>query len=577
MQLINNNLKTLYSFLKKKKTDYYFVSTSDEFLNEYVPDYNMRLKWLTNFSGSNGYALVSEKKNFFFTDGRYLQQANKELPKNFKIFDLNKENLIKFFAGLKNKSVLVDTKCFSKNLIIEISKSLQQSNSKLIHDRKNLIDCIWLERPIEQKKKFFILEKKNCGEAFGEKLKKIRPVDNNILVVTSPESVCWLLNIRGYDLENTPLVFCRAIITKKEFEFYVNKKKIPKDFVLTYKNLKIHDISLFDQRLKRFKKKNVQVDNQLSYFFYKTLGGNKLFFKDDPCKILKSQKNKIEISQSKSAHLYDGIALVKFYYWLEENYKKNKITEFEASEKLEKFRKENTNFFSPSFPTISATGANGSIIHYKPNKNSSVLKHGELYLCDSGGQYYGGTTDITRTIYLGDKPPETLKLIYTKVLLGHLNISMLKFPAGTKGYQLDSIARFNLWNDGLDYNHGTGHGVGSFLGVHEGPQSISKNTNNVSLKPGMIISNEPGFYKNKSFGIRIENLVLVKKSLFNNYFEFETLSLFPYELKLISFNLLNSAQKDWLRQYHNKVYTKVSNLLDKKHSEWLKKKIQINN
>ena len=249
MQLINNNLKILYSSLKKKKADYYFVSTSDEFLNEYVPDYNMRLKWLTNFSGSNGYALVSEKKNFFFTDGRYLQQANKELPKNFKIFDLNKENLIKFFAGLKKKCVLADTKCFTKNLIIEISKSLQQSNSKLIHDRKNLIDCIWLERPIEQKKNFFILEKKNCGEDFGEKLKKIRPVDNNILVV-----------------------FCRAIITKKEFEFYVNKKKIPKDFVLTYKNLKIHDISLFDQRLKSFKKKNVQVDNQLSYFFYKTLG-----------------------------------------------------------------------------------------------------------------------------------------------------------------------------------------------------------------------------------------------------------------------------------------------------------------
>ena len=234
-------------------------------------------------------------------------------------------------------------------------------------------------------------------------------------------------------------------------------------------------------------------------------------------------------------------------------------------------------FFSLSFPTISATGANASIIHYKPNRKSSVLKKGDLYLCDSGGQYYGGTTDITRTIYLGDEPPEALKLIYTKVLLGHLNISMLKFPAGTRGYQLDSIARFNLWNDGLDYNHGTGHGVGSFLGVHEGPQSISKNATNVSLKPGMIISNEPGFYKNKSFGIRIENLVLVKKSSFNNYFEFETLSLFPYELKLISFNLLNSSQKDWIQQYHNQVYAKVSNLLDKKHSEWLKKKIEIKN
>ena len=575
MQLINNNLKTLYSFLKKKKSDYYFVSTSDEFLNEYVPDYNMRLKWLTNFSGSNGYALISEKKNFFFTDGRYLQQANKELPKNFKIFDLNKVNLIKFFAGLKDKSVLVDTKCFSKNLINEISKSLQKSNSKLIHDKKNLIDCIWLEKPIERAEKFFILKRKNCGESFQIKLKKIRPVDNKILVITSPESLCWLLNIRGYDLENTPLVFCRAIITKNKFEFFVNKKKIPKDFVSTYKNIKIHDISLFDKSLTKLNKKNIQVDNQLPYFFYQTLKGNKLFFKDDPCKILKSQKNKVEILQSKSAHLNDGVALVKFYYWLEENYKKMKITEFEAAEKLELFRKENNNYFSSSFPTISATGANGSIVHYKPNRKSSVLKKGELYLCDSGGQYYGGTTDITRTIYLGDKPPETLKLIYTNVLLGHLNLSMLKFPVGTKGYQLDSIARYNLWNHGLDYNHGTGHGVGSFLGVHEGPQSISKNPNNVSLKPGMIISNEPGFYKNKSFGIRIENLVLVKKSLFNNFFELETLSLFPYELKLINFNLLNSTQKDWIHKYHKQVYLKVSSLLDKKYSKWLKKKIEM--
>ena len=577
MQLINNNLKTLYSFLKKKKTDFYFISTSDEYLNEYVPDYNMRLKWLTNFSGSNGYALISAKKNFFFTDGRYLQQANKELPANFKIFDLNKVNLINFFSGLKNKKILTDTKCFSKNLILEISKSLQQSNSKLIHDRKNLIDCIWLEKPKEQIEKFFILEKKKCGESFDKKLRKIRPIDNKILIITSPESLCWLLNIRGYDLDNTPLVFCRAIITKKILEFYVNKKKIPKDFLSNYKNIKVYDISIFDQKLKRLSKKKIQVDNQLSYFFYKTLEGNKLFFKEDPCKILKSQKNKAEILQSKSAHLNDGIALVKFYYWLEKNYKEKNITELVAAEKLEEFRRENTNFFSPSFPTISATGANGSIIHYNPNRKSQVLKKGELYLCDSGGQYFGATTDITRTIFLGDKPPDKLKVIYTKVLLGHLNISMLKFPTGTKGYQLDSIARYNLWNDGLDYNHGTGHGVGSFLGVHEGPQSISKNPNNVPLKPGMIISNEPGFYKKKSFGIRIENLVLVKDSLFKDYLEFETLSMFPYETKLINSNLLNSDQKDWVSNYHNQIYSKLSNFLDKKHSDWLKKKIEINN
>jgi Xaa-Pro aminopeptidase len=277
--------------------------------------------------------------------------------------------------------------------------------------------------------------------------------------------------------------------------------------------------------------------------------------------------------------LYDGIALVKFFYWLEKNLDKN-ISEFEASKKLELFRRENKGFFSLSFPTISATGANGSIIHYKPKSKSTILKKSQLYLCDSGGQYMGATTDITRTIYLGDaQAPQKIKEIYTLVLLGHLNLSILKFPKGTKGFQIDSIARFELWKRGFDYNHGTGHGVGSFLGVHEGPQSISKSPINVALKPGMIISNEPGFYENKRYGIRIENLVLVKKSSLKNFYDFETLSLFPYEKHLINKNLLSVDQINWINNYHQLVFKKLSPYLEKEHKTWLlnkTEKISIN-
>ena len=332
----------------------------------------------------------------------------------------------------------------------------------------------------------------------------------------------------------------------------------------------VKDINLFDKDISKYSHEEVFVEREIPYFFFKTLSKkNKVKIVNDICNDLKAVKNTIEINNSRKAHLYDGIALVKFFYWLEKNLDKN-ISEFEASKKLELFRKENKGFFSLSFPTISATGANGSIIHYNPKSKSKILKKSQLYLCDSGGQYMGATTDITRTIYLGDaQAPQKIKDIYTLVLLGHLNLSILKFPKGTKGFQIDSIARFELWKRGFDYNHGTGHGVGSFLGVHEGPQSISKSPINVALKPGMIISNEPGFYENKKYGIRIENLVLVKKSSLKNFYDFETLSLFPYEKHLINKNLLNVDQLNWINNYHQLVFKKLSPYLDNEHKTWL--------
>ena len=575
MQSTNNKLNDLNFCLRKKKIDYLLISTSDEFLNEYVPDFNMRLKWLTNFSGSNGYALISGKENFFFTDGRYTLQAKKELHKSFEIFDLKEVNIIDFLREkLMKKKILVDTRCLTKDFVLQVLNTLKYSKNKIIHDKNGLVDSLWINRPKEKNRKFFILNKKYAGESFQEKLKKIKPKDNTVLVISAPESVCWLLNIRGYDLDNTPLVFSRLIISKNKVEIFINKQKIPDDFSKHYSNINIIDMDHFAARLKKIKNKKVQIDNQISYFYYKILSENELFIKDDPCKILKSKKNNIEVKCSRKVHIFDSISLIKFFHWLEKVRENKDISEFEASQKLENFKKECKEFFSLSFPIISATGPNASVIHYKPKKKSLILKDNDLFLCDSGGQYFGGTTDITRTIHLGKgKPKLSLKNIYTRVLIGHINLSTIKFPAGTKGFQLDSIARVNLWNAGLDYNHGTGHGVGSFLGVHEGPQSISKNSNNVALEPGMIISNEPGFYKDKNFGIRIENLVLVKKSSLKNFYEFETLSLFPYEKKLIDFKLLSNSQKKWIYSYHKKIYKKVSPYLSKQDLKWLKNKI----
>ena len=578
MKEIKERIDKLIHQLKLRKMDYYLLSTSDEFLNEYPPDYNMRLKWLTNFSGSNGIALISRSNKYFFTDGRYLLQSKKQLIKDFKIFDSAKINIFGFILNyLKKKQIMLDMRCFSTNFVKTLISKANENRNVIVNDNKKLFDNLWTDRPKELNKRFFMLEERFTGESFNQKVNQIRPKDKSILVISSPESVCWLLNIRGYDVENTPLIFSRLILTKQKIELFVNKNKVPNEFINKYKKVLIFDINKFETTISKYLNKNILVDKGISYFFYDLLNNNnnvKLI--DDPCIKRKSLKNSVEIKCSKQAHLKDGIALVKFFKWLGENYLKKKVTEFLAAKILEDFRKENKDFFSPSFGTISASGPNASIIHYQPEPNSPVIKKDNLYLCDSGGQYYGGTTDVTRTVFLGKKKPSNIiKELYTKVLIGHINIATLKFPIGTKGFQIDSLARYNLWNCGLDYNHGTGHGVGSFLGVHEGPQSISKNMNNTVLEPGMILSNEPGYYKDKMFGIRIENLVLVKKSSFKDFLEFETLSLFPYDLNLIKSEMLNNEQKKFVNSYHSKVYKSLSPFLKKNYNLWLKKKTKL--
>jgi len=576
---VNNNLKKLNKKLEEKEIDFFLISTTDEFLNEYVPARNMRLKWLINFSGSNGIALISRKEKYFFTDGRYILQAKKEINKEFKIFDLA---LIDFFTfardKIKKKTILVDFRIFKIDFMKKLFRVAESNSNKIIHDKNNIIDRIWLNRPAEIIKNFFFLDKRIVGQNIYEKQRTLFKInDNDIIIITSPESVCWFLNIRGFDLPHTPIVFSRAIISRAEIKLFIDKEKVPEES-FDIENLKIFQLKNFEEQIIRLpKNKRIFMDNMSSFYYYDFLVKRnfKPVIGTDPCKIIKSQKNNSEIRWSRKAHLYDGVSLVKFFYWLDNEDFNIKVTEFYVSKKLENYRKEIKSFFSTSFPTISAVGANGSIIHYNPKKRSNRLEKGKLYLCDSGGQYYGGTTDVTRTIFLGDsKPNKEFISNYTKVLLGHISISMMKFPEGTKGHQIDSIARYYLWQDGMDYNHGTGHGVGSFLGVHEGPQSISKRFNNFVLKEGMILSNEPGFYKRKKYGIRIENLVLVKKSRLKGFLEFETLTLFPYEHRLIDKSLLSDSHKKWINSYHERVYYRLSNFLSKHLRDWLKKKVK---
>ena len=574
---MEKNIESLLKKLKLKKCHFYLVSTFDEYLSEYPPDRNMRLKWLTKFSGSNGIALISSRQKYFFTDGRYILQAKKEIDKDFKVIDMASVNLFSFIKKtIKNRKLLIDFKIFKIDFIEKLKKIAINNNFQIIHDETNSIDELWVNRPKEIKKSSFFISKSLSGETTERKLKRL--FDNfshNYFIVNSSESVCWLLNIRGYDLPYTPIVFSRMIISKLKVKVFMDKDKFPKGKINESK-VEIYDSkNFYKEILKIPKKSSILFDEMSSYFLLDLMKNNgfKPEVKKDPCVLLKCQKNKIEIANAKKIHVLDALSLVKYFFWLENQENYSRVNELEVSKKLEAFRRENDNFFSNSFETISATGRSGSIIHYNPKISPKRLLKGQLYLCDSGGQYFGGTTDVTRTIILGNETNNKEYIAnYTSVLMGHINLSLIKFPIGTKGNQIDGIARLYLWQNGLDYNHGTGHGVGSFLGVHEGPQSVSKKSGLYELKEGMILSNEPGFYKNDAYGIRIENLLLVKKSKFKGFLEFETLTLCPYERNLINSELLSKQHILWLNNYHSYIYKNLSKFLEKDLKIWLHNK-----
>jgi len=557
--------------------DGYIISKNDEFFGEYVDTSNERLKYITGFSGSAGQALILKKKAFLFVDGRYTLQAQKEIINDFKVVEINKTKPLEILRKNKKKLIIgFDPKLYTQAILANLFVS---KNVKLIPIKTNLIDKIWSNKPKPKFKKFFVLKTRYVGQSYKHKINLIcnilkkKKLKN--LLITAPENVAWLLNIRGKDSSYSPIPNCNAIINyKKTLTLIVENNKIGKNFKSHFgKNLKYLNPSNIIEYLDNLdSKENFLIDKITCSLFYKAKIAKKFKYieKIDPIFFLKSKKNNVEINNTIKSHIIDGVALTKFIYWIKNNIKRHKITELNAKKKLEQFRKKNKNYISPSFNTISASGPNGAMPHYKANsKTNRKIKINDIYLCDSGGQYHYGTTDVTRTICFC-KQPRRIKNIFTKILKGHIGVAIYKLKRNSTGKQLDFVARSALKKSGLDYAHGTGHGVGYFLNVHEGPQAISK-INNIQLKEGMILSNEPGYYESNKFGIRIENLIFIKKH--NNKLRFQNLTLAPIEKDLINFKLLNKKEKKYLSEYSKKIYFILNPYLNKYEKNWLRSSI----
>ncbi len=673
-------LTKLKKFLKDQNLDYFFLPNSDEFFSEYLPENEKRVQAITGFTGSNATVIFGQKKSYFFTDGRYSLQAKNQLDSNeFEIFNFAEKNPLTLIP--KGSRVAFDPKLVNVNFVRSCVKAGLET-TLLNHETFSLV-----EPSQNQEKNIFSLPTKLTGvDSLTKRAQILQGFDGDAILITKPENICWLLNIRAADVEFTPLLLAYAILFKNgEVDLFVNEQK----------NLELEKVncvapSCFDLRLAVLSKKikKIQIDESTTnYWLYDLLQKNdfELTHKIDSIELAKSQKNSAEIFGAIKSHEIDGLAVTKFLFWLsKQNQTGEETDEISAAKKLLELRKESPHFFYESFSAISGFASNGAVIHYhstvETNKNFSssacqstsldcdpapldcdpapsncrpapldcdpapsnchpalvagptslrepssqwtpqqvrgdnlgmpsdnlgmpsddlrmpsddlrmssddlrmrgddsrawgdgAEARGELYLIDSGGQYLGedfcGTTDITRTISIG-VPTEEMRENFTRVLKGHIALARIKFPRGTSGAQLDILAREHLWNAGLDYQHGTGHGVGSFLSVHEGPCQISKRGHQ-ELLPGMILSNEPGFYKEGEYGIRIENLMLVEESEEKNFLQFRTLTLAPLDPNLIVFRMMTRPEKKWLHAYHQEILEKFLEKLEKENLIWLK-------
>ncbi len=560
--MIKNKIKILKEKFKKFEIDGYIVPKNDEYFSEYAK--NDRLKNISNFSGSAGIAVILRKQNYLFVDGRYTIQAQQESDRNFNIIEIHKRLP---HTIIKNYNLGYDPKLFT-------SKNIQNyfSNNNLIPINDNLIDQIFKFKE-KKTKPFYSLEKNITGETHQSKILKItnflKSNNTDYLFVSAPENIAWLLNIRGYDNPNSPIPNARLIIDRNKKLFLITKKNNTKKIIKEKKLNKnqVIDIKDISKLINNLKGKNFIVDNKTCSIFHEDIIKSKfkILNKNDPIYKLKSIKNSHEINHMIEAHKKDGLALTKFIYWIK-NINRKTITEVEAQNKLEKFRKLNKDYLTPSFNTIAGSGSNGAIVHYRATtKATKKINKQDLFLVDSGGQYSYGTTDVTRTICFTNQK-QSIKNAYTNVLKGHIAVALTDLKKDNTGKKIDIRARKFLNKEGLDYAHGTGHGVGFFLNVHEGPQSISKH-NSIKIEKGMILSNEPGYYKKNHFGIRIENLIYTKK--LKNKLVFENLTLAPIEKDLVNYKLLNKTEKNYLFRYHLNIYSEYSSSLNRKQRKWL--------
>jgi len=562
--------------------DAFIVYSADPHMSEYLPKEWQERSWLSGFTGSAGFVVVTKNKAGLWTDGRYFTQAAIELKDSG--IDLFKEGLeqtpdytdwivSEIPSGGK---VAVNALTTSHNNWCILKEKFKTKNISLIDSP--LLKDIWINRGIPSKKPIFVHPLERAGKSVSEKISEIRQEmekqDSDVHIISSLDDVAWTLNLRGSDVECNPVFIAYIILSKNETLLFTDIEKLTFD---TEKQMydtgvKVLPYETFFEHIRQISNKKVLISPNSNHFIFKNLKEKNSIIKSTvPGNLMKAKKNEIELNGFRNVMIRDGVAMVKFLYWLTHRVGKEYMNEFSIGEKLREYRQEEENFVGESFKSIIGYKGNGAIIHYsaKEGNCSDVTADGSI-LIDSGGQYLEGTTDITRTLALGNVSEE-FKHDSTIVLQGMIRLSMIKFPKGTKGVHLDAIARLALWNEGKDYNHGTGHGVGSFMNVHEGPQNIRKDLNPQELLPGMVISNEPGYYVESKYGIRHENLITVKeykKTEWNTFYEFETLTLCPFFKNIIKKEILSYNEINWVNDYHETCKKKLLPYLEEEVKDW---------
>ncbi|CAM3588414.1 Aminopeptidase [Vibrio aerogenes CECT 7868] len=587
---ISARILNLRHWLKENQLDALIIPHENEYLGEYLPAHDERLQWATGFTGSAGVAIITQTNASIFVDGRYTVQVTKQVPDTlFEYHHLTEEPYLDWIKENVPASgnVAYDPKLHSAAWLshANFNYSVYFQFCAL---ENNPIDQLWHDRPQPEYSPLWLMPAETTGIDSLSKRQQISGdfaasgIDSAIL--TSPESICWLLNIRGSDISRLPVVLCYAILhADASIDLFIHQQQVIDGFAEHVGDgVRLHSPDSLLDGLNQLKGKQVLLDNNNSNAWFEiTLNelGVHLIQKPDPCLLTKAMKNQSEINGMQACHIRDGIAMAKFLSWLDSEVNAGHLhDEATLSDTLQDFRFEDPTLIDLSFDTISAAGSNAAMCHYNHNNQPAPgqLSADSLYLVDSGGQYTDGTTDITRTVAIGQVTP-FMKQQFTLVLKGHIALASARFPDGTTGHQLDALARQYLWQYGFDFDHGTGHGVGHCLNVHEGPQRISKAVNHTALQPGMVISNEPGYYREGHFGIRIENLervVRVHTDGDQDMFGFEPLTRCPIDLRVIDQQLLTDAEITWLNQYHQKVWDDISPLVDGEVFTWLEKATQ---
>ncbi|MGY5539992.1 aminopeptidase P family protein [Vibrio brasiliensis] len=579
-------LAAIRDWLAQNNLDALLVPHEDEYLGEYVPAHNERLHWLTGFTGSAGVAVITQHNAAIFVDGRYTVQVTKQVPSTlFEYRHLIEEPALDWILEHLETgcSVAIDPRMHS-SAWLDSAQAKLAGKLELNILQSNPIDQLWHDRPAPVISDVRMMATEAVGQSSESKRQEIAHLvakaGGHAAVITALDSICWLLNVRGLDVSRLPVLLSHAILhDDASVEFFLDPARLPSNFSEHVGNgVTVHHPDSLKAQIEALAGKKVLLDPATSNAWFKLVlqnSGASVINAADPCLMPKASKNDVEISGMKACHVRDGVAMCKFLSWLDSEVATGNLhNEALLSDKLEQFRKQDPTLMDLSFDTISAAGSNAAMCHYNHENQPEpgVLQLDSLYLVDSGGQYLDGTTDITRTIAIG-KPSDEMIKQFTLALKGHIGVARARFPKGTRGYQIDTLARQHLWAEGYDYDHGTGHGVGHFLSVHEGPASISKKQIDVPLTQGMVLSNEPGYYRADAFGIRIENLELVVETPTKGDFpvlSFESLTRCPIDIRNINVDMLTRPELAWLNDYHQKVWNDISPLVEGDVKEWLR-------